>query len=188
MARDGLLPPVLAKVHPTFGTPYVMTAITGIGVALLAGFVDFATLGDLVSIGTLFAFMLVSVGVLVLRRTRPDLPARLPHPGGVRRLDAVGAAVRLPDAQPDRRDVGALLRLDGRSGWSSTSPTGARHSRLARAERAERRDAAGVTASSRCGGSPITAGARRGFGGRDEGVPGRGPTPLPRQPVRGYLN
>ena len=74
MARDGLLPPVLAKVHPTFGTPYVITAITGVGVALLAGFVDFATLGDLVSIGTLFAFMLVSVGVLVLRRTRPDLP------------------------------------------------------------------------------------------------------------------
>ncbi|KRF36003.1 amino acid permease [Nocardioides sp. Soil805] len=74
MARDGLLPPALAKVHPRFGTPYVMTAITGTGVALLAGFVDFATLGDLVSIGTLFAFMLVSVGVLVLRRTRPDLP------------------------------------------------------------------------------------------------------------------
>ncbi|WP_457208995.1 amino acid permease, partial [Nocardioides sp. P5_C9_2] len=74
MARDGLLPPALAKVHPTYGTPYVMTAITGVGVALLSGFVDFATLGDLVSIGTLFAFMLVSVGVLVLRRTRPDLP------------------------------------------------------------------------------------------------------------------
>ena len=51
-----------------------MTAITGVGVALLSGFVDFATLGDLVSIGTLFAFMLVSVGVLVLRRKRPDLP------------------------------------------------------------------------------------------------------------------
>jgi APA family basic amino acid/polyamine antiporter len=74
MARDGLLPPVLAKVHPTYGTPYVITAITGVAVALLSGFVDFETLGDLVSIGTLFAFMLVSVGVLVLRRTRPDLP------------------------------------------------------------------------------------------------------------------
>ena len=74
MARDGLLPVGLAKVHPTFGTPYRLTAITGIGVALLSGFVDFATLGDLVSIGTLFAFMLVSVGVLVLRRTRPELP------------------------------------------------------------------------------------------------------------------
>ena len=74
MARDGLLPTSLAKVHPTLGTPYRLTAITGVGVALLSGFVDFATLGDLVSIGTLFAFMLVSVGVLVLRRTRPELP------------------------------------------------------------------------------------------------------------------
>ena len=74
MARDGLLPTWLARVHPTFGTPYRITAITGVGVALLSGFVDFATLGDLVSIGTLFAFVLVSVGVLVLRRTRPDLP------------------------------------------------------------------------------------------------------------------
>ena len=74
MARDGLLPPVLAKVHPTFGTPYVITAITGVGVAVLSGFVDFETLGDLVSIGTLFAFVLVSIGVLILRRTRPDLP------------------------------------------------------------------------------------------------------------------
>ena len=74
MARDGLLPPALAKVHPTYGTPHVITAITGVGVALLSGFVDFETLGDLVSIGTLFAFVLVSVGVLVLRRTRPDLP------------------------------------------------------------------------------------------------------------------
>jgi APA family basic amino acid/polyamine antiporter len=74
MARDGLLPPALAKVHPTFGTPYVITAITGVGVAVLSGFVDFETLGDLVSIGTLFAFVLVSIGVLILRRTRPDLP------------------------------------------------------------------------------------------------------------------
>ncbi|MGN0063203.1 MAG: amino acid permease [Nocardioides sp.] len=74
MARDGLLPQGLAKVHPTYGTPYVITAITGVGVAVLSGFLDFETLGHLVSIGTLFAFLLVSVGVLVLRRTRPDLP------------------------------------------------------------------------------------------------------------------
>ncbi len=74
MARDGLLPTALAKVHPTFGTPYRITAITGVMVSALSGFVSFETLGDLVSIGTLFAFMLVSVGVLILRRTRPDLP------------------------------------------------------------------------------------------------------------------
>lgn len=74
MARDGLLPRQLAKVHPTYGTPSRITVITGIAVAALAGFVDLSTLAHLVNIGTLFAFLLVSIGVVVLRRTRPDLP------------------------------------------------------------------------------------------------------------------
>ncbi len=73
MARDGLLPRGLAKVHPTFGTPYVITVVTGIAVAIIGGFVDLATLVNLVSIGTLFAFVLVSIGVVILRRSRPDL-------------------------------------------------------------------------------------------------------------------
>ena len=71
----------LAKVHPTFGTPYRITAVTAVMVSVLSGFVPFETLGDLVSIGTLFAFMLVSVGVLVLRRTRPDLQRAFRVPG-----------------------------------------------------------------------------------------------------------
>lgn len=74
MARDGLLPRGLAKVHPRFGTPYVFTAITGVAVAIIGGTVDLETLVNLVSIGTLFAFVLVSVGVVILRRRRPDLP------------------------------------------------------------------------------------------------------------------
>ncbi|GAA1542458.1 amino acid permease [Nocardioides humi] len=74
MARDGLLPRSLAKVHPTYGTPYRITIVTGVAVAALAGFVDLGTLAHLVNIGTLFAFLLVSIGVVVLRRTRPDLP------------------------------------------------------------------------------------------------------------------
>jgi APA family basic amino acid/polyamine antiporter len=74
MARDGLLPVWLAQVHPRFGTPYRITLIIGVAVAAIAGFVDLSTLAHLVSIGTLFAFILVSIGVLVLRRTRPDLP------------------------------------------------------------------------------------------------------------------
>jgi APA family basic amino acid/polyamine antiporter len=74
MARDGLLPPALAKVHPTFGTPYVITLIVGGVVAVLAGLLPLGTLTDLVNIGTLFAFILVSVGVLILRRAQPDLP------------------------------------------------------------------------------------------------------------------
>jgi basic amino acid/polyamine antiporter, APA family len=73
MARDGLLPPVFAKVHPKFRTPYVVTATVGVFVAVVASFFGIAELAELVNIGTLFAFMLVSVGVIVLRRTRPDL-------------------------------------------------------------------------------------------------------------------
>ncbi|MGA9746726.1 MAG: amino acid permease [Nocardioides sp.] len=74
MARDGLLPQGLSKVHPRYGTPHRMTAVTGVAVAAISGFVSLETLVNLVSIGTLFAFVLVSVGVLVLRRARPDLP------------------------------------------------------------------------------------------------------------------
>ncbi|KAA1420032.1 amino acid permease [Mumia zhuanghuii] len=73
MARDGLLPRWLARTHPTHRTPYRITIITGLAVAAISGFVDLSTLADLVNIGTLFAFVLVSVGVVVLRRTRPDL-------------------------------------------------------------------------------------------------------------------
>jgi APA family basic amino acid/polyamine antiporter len=80
MSRDGLLPVALAKVHPRFGTPYRITIITGVFVAVLAGIVPLAELSKLVSIGTLFAFVLVSAGVIILRRTRGDLhrPFRVP--------------------------------------------------------------------------------------------------------------
>jgi APA family basic amino acid/polyamine antiporter len=74
MSRDHLLPPTLAKVHPTYGTPSTITIATGVFVAVLAAVVPLEELANLVNIGTLFAFVLVSVGVLVLRRTRPDLP------------------------------------------------------------------------------------------------------------------
>ncbi|WP_448642494.1 amino acid permease [Geodermatophilus sp. URMC 63] len=73
MSRDHLLPPGMAAVHPRYGTPYKITIGTGIFVALLAGFLPLGTLAELVNIGTLFAFVLVSLGVIVLRRTRPDL-------------------------------------------------------------------------------------------------------------------
>jgi basic amino acid/polyamine antiporter, APA family len=60
-------------VHPTFRTPYVITTIVGIVVAVLATFTSIDVLAELVNVGTLFAFILVSLGVIVLRRTRPDL-------------------------------------------------------------------------------------------------------------------
>ncbi|HEX6498682.1 MAG TPA: amino acid permease [Micromonosporaceae bacterium] len=81
MARDGLLPPALARVHPRFGTPWLITAVTSAGVAALAGFVPLSELSELTSIGTLFAFVVVSIGVVVLRRTRPDLPRAFRAPG-----------------------------------------------------------------------------------------------------------
>ncbi|GAA0831667.1 amino acid permease [Streptosporangium amethystogenes subsp. fukuiense] len=74
MCRDELLPSGLAKVHPKYRTPYVITIIMGGVVAALAGLVPLSTIAELVNIGTLFAFAVVSIAVVVLRRTRPDLP------------------------------------------------------------------------------------------------------------------
>jgi APA family basic amino acid/polyamine antiporter len=74
MSRDGLLPPLFRKVHPTHKTPYVGTLITGTLAALIGGLFPITILGELVSIGTLLAFATVCIGVLVLRYTRPDLP------------------------------------------------------------------------------------------------------------------
>ncbi|XTZ16153.1 amino acid permease [Micromonospora echinospora] len=73
VARDGLIPPAVAKVHPRWGTPYRITAMMTVLVALLAGFLPLTALADLVSIGALCAFVLVSLAVPILRRTRPDL-------------------------------------------------------------------------------------------------------------------
>jgi len=74
MAKDGLLPGWAAKIHPRFRTPHVTTIITGVLVAVMAALVPISALGQLVSIGTLFAFIVVSIGIVVLRQTRPDLP------------------------------------------------------------------------------------------------------------------
>lgn len=74
MANDGLLPQSFSKVHPKFKTPYITTIITGTVAALLAGFLPISVLGEMVSIGTLFAFTLVCIGIIILRKTDPHRP------------------------------------------------------------------------------------------------------------------
>ena len=74
MADDGLLPPAMSRCHPRFKTPHVATAVTGIGAALIAAVFPLDVLADLISIGILLAFAVVCIGVLILRKTRPDAP------------------------------------------------------------------------------------------------------------------
>jgi APA family basic amino acid/polyamine antiporter len=81
MARDGLLPAPFAKVHPKHMTPHICTWITGVATALIAGIFPLPMIIDLCNIGTLFAFVLVSIGVVVLRKTRPEVERRFRTPG-----------------------------------------------------------------------------------------------------------
>ena len=94
MSKDGLLPAWAGRVHPRFRTPHISTLVTGVVVALAAGFTPIGTLGSLVSIGTLMAFVIVSFGIIVLRRTRPDLPRPFRMPW-VPMLPLLSAAVSL---------------------------------------------------------------------------------------------
>ena len=133
MGRDGLMPPWLSAVHPRFGTPYRSTVLMGTAVAVLAGFIPLAKLAELVNIGTLFAFLVVSIAVVVLRRTRPDLPRafRTPWVPAIPVLSVLGCLfvmINLP--------VDTWLRF---LAWMAIGVViyglyGYRHSRVGRAE------------------------------------------------------
>jgi len=94
MSKDGLLPPVFSKVHKKFKTPYISTIITGSVAMILAGILPIGILGELVSIGTLLAFAIVCVSIIVLRKTKPDIkrPFKTPF---VPVIPALGAIICL---------------------------------------------------------------------------------------------
>jgi APA family basic amino acid/polyamine antiporter len=82
MSRDLLLPPGISKIHPKYGTPYITTIITCVIVALVAGLTRIEVVGEMTSIGTLFAFVVVCAAVIVLRIKRPDVKRPFTAPGG----------------------------------------------------------------------------------------------------------
>jgi APA family basic amino acid/polyamine antiporter len=92
MSNDGLLPPVFSKVHPKYKIPYVSTLLTGSVAIILAGVLPISILGELVSIGTLLAFAIVCISIIVLRKTRPEIerPFRTPF---VPVIPALGALI-----------------------------------------------------------------------------------------------
>ncbi len=83
MSRDGLLPKLFSHIHPRFRTPDLSTWIAGFVVGIPAGLLDIGTLADLSNIGTLFAFALVALGVMILRYKQPDRVRHFRAPGGL---------------------------------------------------------------------------------------------------------
>jgi APA family basic amino acid/polyamine antiporter len=103
MAKDGLLPPFAKKIHPKFRTPHITSIITGVVVSIASGFTPIGILGEMVSIGTLMAFVIVSVGIIFLRYQRPELqrPFKVPLVPFVPALSALvslGLMAGLPGA------------------------------------------------------------------------------------------
>jgi APA family basic amino acid/polyamine antiporter len=137
MGRDGLLPPAIAKVSPRTGTPVRMTLAYAVGVLILAAFIPLATLANLVSIGTLFAFVLVSAAVPVLRRKRPEMkrPFRVPWSPVVPILSALACVYLMFNL-----DLGTWVRFLVwlAAGLVVYAVYGYRHSRVGRAAAEQR--------------------------------------------------
>ncbi|KAF9963223.1 hypothetical protein BGZ65_005063, partial [Modicella reniformis] len=95
MANDGLIPPVFAKIHPKYKTPYMSTLISGVICSLCGGLLPIEVLSDISSVGTIFAYFVVNIGVIILRYTRKTVPRRFKVPGGPFLLPGIGVASSL---------------------------------------------------------------------------------------------
>ena len=135
MANDGLLPPWVGRIHPRFRTPHIITMTTGLAMAAIAGTTSIAVLGELVSMGTLFTFVIVCAGVVVLRRTRPELarPFRTPWSPAVP-LFGVATCAYLMYGLP--AETWLRLALWMGAGLVIYFAYGRRHSKVQRARRA----------------------------------------------------
>ena len=111
MARDGLLPQYFARLHTKYRTPYITTIWTGVVVGGVAMFTDIGSLADLTNIGTLFAFTLVCVGVIILAQNRSLAPAAVSRANGAPAPDPRRDYVRGLDAEPADPDLDPILHL-----------------------------------------------------------------------------
>ncbi|KAF9173102.1 hypothetical protein BGX21_010101 [Mortierella sp. AD011] len=109
MANDGLIPRVFARVHPKYKTPYVSTFVTGFICSICGGILPIDVLSDISSVGTIFTYFIVNIGVIILRYTRKTVPRRFKVPGGPFLLPGIGAASSLVLLKNARQE--AIIRL-----------------------------------------------------------------------------
>jgi APA family basic amino acid/polyamine antiporter len=124
-----LLPPALQKVHPKYRTPHIATIVTGLIAAFFAGVFPLDVLGELISIGILLAFTAVCAGVLVLRRTQPDMPRSFRVPAATFTCTA-GVVVCLSMTLALPHDTWVRLAIWSLIGLALYLGYGFRHSRL----------------------------------------------------------